>query len=287
MSKKQSTSKLKISGRSSNEQFVRSVLAHPLLPDEETKALLLKAQQGDSDAKHRLVQHNMRLVLSCVNRFIALKEERLYDVFSAGVVGLLVAIRMFDLSRPVKFSTYAVWWIQAKIRVEIEQANPKKTKYKSLVAAYKAASHALYKQKKYKPSEEEVFELLQWDDLSVDRYLASTDTHTLSIDQIETALVHGSLIIDELLVEPAADTAVNQIYQGEVSELIKQNVDRLPPLQKTIIINHYGLFDSPSMTYDELAEKFNITRERVRQVCNSALASLWFYLKPLHSSELP
>lgn len=245
---------------------------------KEERRLLRKIKKGDKESKDKFITHNMRLVLSCVLRFVDSADPKAMDLVSAGTLGLLKAIEDFKVSKKNRFSTYAVWWIQARIRKELHIMQPKIHQFKVLHVKFKAMAKELAEHTGKRPSQEDVFECLGWDDETIRQYLEDSERQIIPLEHIEAASENGLLKNDPLLIDE--DRAVfNALIEKESSDKLENALSRLPPELEDIIRRHYGLGYSDTETYDDLAKFYQFTRERIRQLENDGLRKLWIVLK--------
>lgn len=244
----------------------------------EERRLLRKIKKGNKAARDKFIMHNMRLVLSCVLRFVDSNDPKAMDLVSAGTLGLIKAIEDFDVKQDNRFSTYAVWWIQARIRKELHILQPKVQQFKVLHVKYKAMYKILADQTGKKPSQEDVFECLGWDDITIIKFLEDSERTTVPLEHIEMASEAGLLKNDPLMVDDEY-AVFNVLVENEASEKLEQALVKLPPELEDIIRRHYGLGHHDSETYDDLAHFYQFTRERIRQLENDGLRKLWLVLK--------
>jgi RNA polymerase sigma factor (sigma-70 family) len=252
---------------------------------EEERQLLLRIKAGDEAAKNKFIVHNMRLVLSCVLRFVDSNDAKAMDLVSAGTLGLLKAIDDFKVEKNNRFSTYAVWWIQAKIRKTIISIQPKAHQHKSLHVKFRSMFNKLKEDLGHIPSQEEVFGALNWDGETVATFLHDADKQIIPLEKIESASEAGALNNDPLLIDDEA-AGIQSLISSETYEQLEAALNELPPELEDIIRRHYGLGYETSETYDDLAKFYGYTRERIRQLENSGLRMLWRKMKSLESESV-
>ena len=252
---------------------------------EEERTILLKIKSGDREALDLFIVHNMRLVLSCVLRFVDSNDPKAMDLVSYGTVGLVKAIEDFKVDKNNRFSTYAVWWIQAKIRKGITSLQPKAHRHKSLHVKYRAMFNKLKEETKTIPSQEEVFAALKWDGDVIATYLHDADKQIIPLEKIEAASEAGVLTNDPLLIDDEG-AGLKSLISSEMFQHLDKALNELPPELEDIIRRHYGLGYPASETYDDLAKFYGYTRERIRQLENSGLRMLWLKLKTFESDSV-
>ncbi len=249
-----------------------------LFDAKEERRLLRLIKKGDLDAREKFILHNMRLVLSCVLRFVDSNDPKAMDLVSSGTLGLIKAIEDFKISKKNRFSTYAVWWIQARIRKELHMLQPKIQQHKILHTKYRAGFKALNEQLGRRPSIEEVFDFLKWDEDTICMFIEDCERQIVPLEKIESASEDGSLKNDPLLIDDEYAVFL-PIITNEDSDRLSKALNSLPPELEDIIRRHYGLGYKDTSTYDDLANFYGFTRERIRQLENEGLRQLWLLLR--------
>jgi RNA polymerase primary sigma factor len=242
-----------------------------LLTHKEEISLSKAAEAGDDRARKRLVEKNLRLVVSVAKRYrgMGLPFE---DLIQEGNVGLMRAVEKFDPDRGWRFSTYATWWIRQAvqravadkgrtIRVPVHMGD----KIRKMARAYNELSAQLTRE----PTDEEVARKLEW---TVDEVLdvKSAMPDATSLNQPLSSDGDGSSELGELIEdERAAEVAGVVIGDIELGSL-KEAVERLPDRHQHVLIRRYGLGDRDTATLAELSDELGISRERVRQLQREA-----------------
>lgn len=273
-----------------DELSLQKAADHTVLSKEVEREYLIKAvRYGDEEARTVLVEHNIKLVVKCVRRFSDPNDPRYHDLISAGFVGLMRALSDFDLDRTVtgtnrflKFSTYAVWWILAEIRKELDHLTPKPVHNRTLVTKYKTAAYQLGKIIGYYPNEDVVFEHLGWDEDTIHRYQQARESRLVTLDtEITEGLEPVSHDSAQGIRTDGPRSFADVLADTENSELLDKALLCLPPEEEDIVRRHYGYGYPCSETYEELALFYHRTRERVRQIENNGLRMLWALLEEI------
>jgi RNA polymerase sigma factor (sigma-70 family) len=247
-------------------------LAADLLPgnEEEDIAGMLDQLLGPTvgevkDAWKKFIMHNMRLVLSRVLRFRPQSDPNSMELVSYGTDGLLRAIDLFDLGRNVRFSTYAVHWIDSFIRKGLEFLDGQRAPAaKQLNRDFKKGEKALTERDGMRPTNEDVAEHIGWGTSTLVAYQSSSITN-IPIEVYDAC--------DEKAC-PIPSTVSNT----EVFKALRGAMKVLDPHEEEIIRRHYGL-GYPEETLQSLADMFHVTKERIRQIENDGLKKLYLELR--------
>ncbi len=244
----------------------------PLLTAEEEKELARKIKQWDEEAKKRLIEANLRLVISIAKRFLGSKLSFM-DLIQEGNVGLIKAIEKFDPDKDFKFSTYATWWIKQSITKAIADMTKNVRIPVHLIDeinAYNRASQELFQKLWREPTSQEIAQKLGYP-LKKVKKLEEVIFGNVSLDADvwddgKNSL--GDLIADEKTLRP--DQYVNKrLTREKLDEILKMLDER----EAKIIKMRYGI-DWPRYTLEQVGAEFNVTRERVRQIEAKVLEKL-------------
>ncbi len=253
--------------------YLKEIGRVPLLSSEEEIELAKRIQQGDKEAKKRLAEANLRLVVSIAKRYGG-RGMSFLDLIQEGNLGLIKAVEKFDYTKGFKFSTYATWWIRQSItRAIADQARTIRIPVHMVetITKVKKASSALLHQNGRDPTAEEIAEEL---DMPIDKVREimriAQDPISLETPIGEEEDSHlGDFIPDDNAPEPTE--AASQVL---LKEQINQVLGTLTEREEKVLRLRFGLEDGRSRTLEEVGQMFNVTRERIRQIEAKALRKL-------------
>lgn len=239
------------------------------------KIIKIGTNKEAAQARDKLVNANTRLVINIAKRY-QWYGVAFSDLIQEGNVGLLKAVEKFDYRKGNKFSTYATWWVrQAVSRAVSDQARTIRVPvqvYDQLLKIGRARSEFLARTGEY-PSFDEIAATMNISSAKVEQLLLrQRASSTLSIDEVRSGDEEDGVTLYQYI----PDTSEKYADKKKVAELIENTVETLPPMQARIIKMRFGLapYDGYSHTLQECAEKFGLTRERIRQIEAEALRSL-------------
>ncbi|MCG9124211.1 RNA polymerase sigma factor RpoS [Laribacter hongkongensis] len=243
-----------------------------LTPDEE-RALARRVVQGDFDARQRMIEHNLRLVVNIAKHYIN-RGMALLDLIEEGNIGLMHALEKFDPERGFRFSTYATWWIRQSIeRAIMNQSRTIRLPVHVIkeLNVYLRASRHLESQIGRDPTIDEIAHLVGKPPEEVRRVM-SLNERMASLDaplDIDPMLTIGESIPDEQQEEPDI-----KLHGMQVNRYVQTWLKQLTDKQRLVIERRYGLNGYEICTLEELADSLSLTRERVRQIQIEGLESL-------------
>ncbi len=254
--------------------YLKEIGKVPLLTPEEEIELAIRISDDDEEAKKRLAEANLRLVVSIAKRYVG-RGLQFLDLIQEGNLGLIKAVDKFDYTKGFKFSTYATWWIrQAITRAIADQARTIRIPVHMVetINKVKKASSQLLHMNGREPTPDEIAEYLE--DMSVDkvREILRVAQEPVSLETPigEEEDSHlGDFIPDDEALAPA-DAASMSLLKEQLSEVLKT----LTPREEKVLSLRFGLEDGNPKTLEEVGKEFNVTRERIRQIEAKALRKL-------------
>lgn len=254
--------------------YLREIGKIPLLSAEEELALAQRVVAGDKDAKDKMAEANMRLVVSIAKRYVG-RGLDLLDLIQEGNTGLLRAVEKFDPDKGFKSSTYATWWIrQAITRAIADQARTIRIPVHMVETINKLlrTQRRLTQELNSEPTNEEIAKDMEIEVDNVEHILKiKKDISSLdaSIRDDEEDSVLADFIEDEDTVSPE-ESATGQLLKEQVKDMLGALTER----EQKILKLRFGLEDGKSHTLEEVGQEFSVTRERIRQIEAKALAKL-------------
>ncbi len=253
--------------------YLKEIGRVPLLTSEEEVELATRMAAGDMEARQRLSEANLRLVVSIAKRYVG-RGMQFLDLIQEGNLGLIKAVEKFDHTKGFKFSTYATWWIrQAITRAIADQARTIRIPVhmvETINKVKKVSSQLLHKNGHDSTAEEIAAEL----DIPVEkvREIMRVAQEPVSLETPigEEEDSHlGDFIPDEEAPAPA-EAASHILLREQLDEVLKT----LTPREEKVLKLRFGLEDGRSKTLEEVGKEFNVTRERIRQIEAKALRKL-------------
>ncbi len=253
--------------------YLKEIGKVPLLTQEEEIALAQRMAEGDEEAKRRMAEANLRLVVSIAKRYVG-RGMLFLDLIQEGNLGLIKAVEKFDYTKGYKFSTYATWWIrQAITRAIADQARTIRIPVHMVETINKVirVSRQLLQELGHDPSAEEIAEEMciptdkVRDILKIAQEPVSLET---PIGEEEDSHL-GDFIPDEDASEPSEAASFSLLKEQLMAVLAT-----LTPREEKVLRLRFGIEDGRTRTLEEVGKEFNVTRERIRQIEAKALRKL-------------
>ena len=253
--------------------YLKEIGKVPLLTPEEEVALAARMAEGDEEAKRRMAEANLRLVVSIAKRYVG-RGMLFLDLIQEGNLGLIKAVEKFDYTKGYKFSTYATWWIrQAITRAIADQARTIRIPVHMVETINKVirVSRQLLQELGHDPSAEEIAEEMNIPADKVREILKiAQEPVSLETPIGEEEDSHlGDFIEDEGASEPSEAASFTLL-----KEQLMNVLDTLTPREKKVLELRFGIIDGRTRTLEEVGREFNVTRERIRQIEAKALRKL-------------
>lgn len=256
--------------------YLKTIGRTALLTGQEEKDLAKRAERGDEEARHRLIQANLRLVVSIAKHYVNRSSNLgILDLIQEGNIGLSRAVDKFDYRKGFKFSTYATWWIrQAITRALADQSRTIRIPVHMVetISKYTQVKRKLAQELGREPLAEEISIEMG---ISVDkiRHIQEISQEVLSLESPvgddEDNSTLAEFVKDEKGLSPDQITA-----HSLLKEKIVEIMDDLAPREREIIMMRFGLNDGVTHTLEEVGQKFGVTRERIRQIEAKALEKM-------------
>ena len=253
--------------------YLKEIGQIKLLSAEDEVELAKRVSEGDQEAKNKLTEANLRLVVSIAKKYSG-RGLHILDLIQEGNTGLIRAVDKFDWTKGNKFSTYATWWIrQAITRAIADQARTIRVPVHMVEVINKATrcNRKLVQELGREPTVEEIAAELN---LPVEKIIEANRTaaDTLSLDtpvgdEEDTSI--GSFVEDERTPGPA-DATSNAL----LAEALKEILDTLTEREADVLRMRFGMYDGRTHTLEEVGQIFGVTRERIRQIENKAIRKL-------------
>ena len=253
--------------------YLKEIGQVKLLSADEEVELAKRISEGDQEAKNKLTEANLRLVVSIAKKYSG-RGLHILDLIQEGNTGLIRAVDKFDWTKGNKFSTYATWWIrQAITRAIADQARTIRVPVHMVEVINKATrcNRKLVQELGREPTVEEIAKELG---LPVEKIIEANRTaaDTLSLDtpvgdEEDTSI--GSFVEDERTPGPA-DATSNAL----LAEALKEILDTLTEREADVLRMRFGMYDGRTHTLEEVGQIFGVTRERIRQIENKAIRKL-------------
>jgi RNA polymerase primary sigma factor len=252
--------------------YLSQISRFPVYTEDEEKELGRRAHGGDGEARQKLVEANLRFVVSYVKKYRGMGLG-LLDLINEGNLGLIEAAKRFDPDRNVRFISYAVWWVRQAVVHALTRSNrvfSLPQKLSDQISLMKKKTAQLKAEKGREPSREEIAAGLGVSEEDVDdlMILAEKDIH-LSDRWADSDLEVGGRIEDR-----GAPPVEYQIVKSSIQQQVREILGELDEKEATVLRLRFGLDDDRPQTLQEIGEALKLTRERIRQIEQKAMRKL-------------
>jgi len=257
------------------QHYLNQIGARPLLTAEQEVHYATLAKSGNFAARQKMIEHNLRLVVSIAKHYIN-RGVALLDMIEEGNIGLMRAIDKFEPERGFRFSTYATWWIRQSIeRAIMNQARTVRLPVhmvRELNQILRAKYHLEAQRRNGKDAGAEDIASLVGRPVEEVQDILALSEHATSLDAPLDNDPQSSLM--DMLPGEADDSPDARAEQHEMTALVRDWLSRLPDKQRQVVMRRFGLDNDDPATLEMLAEEMGVTRERVRQIQQEALVKL-------------
>ncbi len=258
------------------QMYLREIGRVNLLTGEEEVMLAKRMKRGDKAARKRLIEANLRLVVSIAKKYVGQGDLTLLDLIQEGNIGLFRAVDKFDYRKGYKFSTYATWWIrQAITRALADQSRTIRIPVHMVetINKFTQISRRLVQDLGREPLPEEIAAEMGMDVDKV-RHIIKINQETVSLqtsvgDDDDSESTLGDFIEDDKTLSPS-QSAARKLLKEHVEKVLR----RLLPREQKILEMRFGLTDGIGHTLEEVGQEFGVTRERIRQIEAKALEKI-------------
>jgi RNA polymerase primary sigma factor len=264
--------------------YLREIGQVQLLTPAEEVELAARIRKGDKKAREKMIKANLRLVVKIAHDYEGLGLP-LLDLISEGNIGLMKAVERFDPAKGGKLSTYGAWWIKQSIKRAL--ANQSKTirlpvHLVDKISKMRRTAHRLQEVLGREPTDEELAEELEMTPSRV----AQLRTAAIRPASLDAPIGDDeSNNFAEIVQDENADTPYEELEEKTVTKMLQEMVKTLDPREATILRYRFGLDGGSEKTLEEVGERFGVTRERVRQIQNIALAKLRKMIQKLEAVQ--
>ncbi|OHD10975.1 MAG: RNA polymerase subunit sigma [Spirochaetes bacterium GWD1_27_9] len=255
--------------------YLSEISKIPLLTRDEEETLALKAKNGDEVAKQKLIKANLRFVVAVAKKYRN-QGIPLADLINEGNIGLLTAIDKFDVDKGYHFISYAVWWIRQGILKAICE------KSRMIRLPLNRANELIQIERSRKRKENEFNEEVRPEEIAKDlnmdlklvKHLIDISKQTISLETPIYESNKDSSNLSEFIKDEKYYSPEKLIEKDSLREIINSVLESLSGKEKDIIENRFGLNGTKAMSLKEIGKKYNLTKERIRQIEKKALVRL-------------
>jgi len=257
------------------QMYLKEIGKVPLLSGDEEVELAKRKEKGDREAEKKIIEANLRLVVSIAKKFAGAKGMSLLDLIQEGNIGLFRAVEKFEYRKGYKFSTYATWWIrQAITRALADQSRTIRIPVHMVetINKFQQVQRNLIQELGREPLADEIASEMG-EELDKVRYIMKISQDTISLettigdDEEDSTL--EDFIEDVKNVTPDRAAALQLL-----KDYVKNIVAQLSPREQKILEMRFGLVDGVAHTLEEVGQEFEVTRERIRQIESKALEKI-------------
>ena len=256
------------------KMYLKDIGRVPLLSKEEEVELAIRISSGDEEARRKLIESNLKLVVSVAKRYASRPNMQFLDLIQEGNMGLMKAVEKFDYTKGFKFSTYAVCWIRQSItRAIADQGRTIRLPVHMVETLHKIArvTRQLSQELGRDPADWEIAKEMGVDERKV------TETKKIAEDPTSLDATFGEeddSRVGDFIEDENSKTPFEVTMKTMLKQQLMDVISELMPREQQVIILRYGLEDGHPRTLEEVGKEFNVTRERIRQIEAKALRKL-------------
>jgi len=253
------------------EKYLQDISRIPMINAEEETVLAQKIRIGDNIALDKLVKSNLRFVVSVAKQYQH-QGLTLSDLINEGNLGLIKAAQRFDETKGFKFISYAVWWIRQSILQALAEQGRLVRLPQNKIGTYNKANKAMMafeQENEREPSVEELAGILEMSETEIANIFVTNSRHT-SLD----APVHEAEDVNMGDLLAGANDTDDSVIQDSLREEIRRILKSLSPRESEIVSAYFGLDGNDGTTIEQIGEKYDLTKERIRQIKERAIKRL-------------
>jgi RNA polymerase primary sigma factor len=257
------------------QMYLKEIGKIPLLNGEEEIELAKRKEKGDKEAERKIIEANLRLVVSIAKKFASAKGLSLLDLIQEGNIGLFRAVEKFEYRKGYKFSTYATWWIrQAITRALADQSRTIRIPVHMVetINKFQQIQRMLIQELGREPLPEEISSEMG-EDIEKVRYIIKISQDTISL---ETTIGddEDNSTLEDFIKDVKNETPDRSAALQLLKDYVREIVINLSPREQKILEMRFGLVDGVAHTLEEVGQEFEVTRERIRQIEAKALEKI-------------
>lgn len=257
------------------QMYLKEIGKVPLLSSEEEVELAKRKERGDKEAERRIIEANLRLVVSIAKKFAGAKGLSLLDLIQEGNIGLFRAVEKFEYRKGYKFSTYATWWIrQAITRALADQSRTIRIPVHMVetINKFQQVERRLVQDLGREPLAEEIAAEMG-EEVDKIKYIMKISQDTISLETTVGDDDEDSVLED--FIEDVKNVAPDRVAALKLlKDYVEKVVANLSPREQKILEMRFGLSDGVAHTLEEVGQEFEVTRERIRQIEAKALEKI-------------